>query len=492
MPNNQQFYNDVAKASALLVIAYAGCHFFTTGFALLLAAVGIISACSPKKSIAIAIFVFVNICIMSNTILIRKAGFDGIIYRATPLIIGLLLAASPKGRYVIKLPFGMIFIYLGVAAISSASGWVPIISYLKLLNFIIFFIGIWVGTQCFSGDIKNLYMLRVFFVSLCTTVIIGSLIASRFPNIGYSISVGVRDAETAAFLLDDIQAAGGLTLFSGIFNQSQVLGVVLSGMIAYLLCDMLLIERRISKFHLVIVVLALVETYMSRARVGLFSTCIAIFMVFIKPFQEIQFAGRLKERIRTAAQILVVLIISGSAVMEIRNHSITRWIYKSNDLTTIEETNLIDAVVTSRKGLVEENMKDFRENKLLGKGFQVSRDLHEKYRNQGNTLVLTAPIEKGLLPLMILGETGIIGAVAFIVFLLHFYSDCAKYKLPVSSIMLTVFLATNIGEATFFSTGGIGGLLWAFCIIGGYSLDLLVQATTMPPPRVPHYPMPQR
>lgn len=492
MPNNQQFYNDVAKASVLLVIAYAGCHFFTTGFALLLAAVGIISACSPKKSVAIAMFVFFNICIMSTPILIRKAGLDGIIYRAAPLVIGMLLAASPKSRSVIKLPLGMIFLYLGVAAISSASGWAPIISYLKILNFIIFFIGVWVGTQCFFGDIKNLYMLRVFFVSLCATVIIGSFIASRFPNIGYSLSVGITDSETAASIINDIQGAGGLALFSGIFNQSQVLGVVLSGMIAYLLCDMLLIERRISKFHVAIVMLALVETYMSRARVGLFSTCIALFMVFIKPFQEIQFAGQLKERIRTAAQILVILIISGCAVMEIRNHSITRWIYKSNDMETIEETKFIDAVVTSRLGLVEENMKDFRENKLLGKGFQVSRDLREKFSNQGNTLVLTAPIEKGLLPLMILGETGIIGAVAFIVFLLHFYSECSKYRLTVSSIMLTVFLATNIGEATFFSTGGIGGLLWAFCIIGGYSLDLLVRATAMPPPRMPHYPMPQR
>ena len=41
-----------------------------------------------------------------------------------------------------------------------------------------------------------------------------------------------------------------------------------------------------------------------------------------------------------------------------------------------------------------------------------------------------------------------------------------------SIVMFTVMLATNIGEATFFSPGGVGGIIWVLCIVGGFVLDM--------------------
>jgi hypothetical protein len=93
-------------------------------------------------------------------------------------------------------------------------------------------------------------------------------------------------------------------------------------------------------------------------------------------------------------------------------------------------------------------------------------------QTKGQGLVLTAPIEKGLLPIMVLGETGIVGITCFIIFLMSFYSGAMRKKLYITMAMFTILLSTNIGEATFFSPGGMGGLLWTICLFGGYSIDL--------------------
>ena len=42
----------------------------------------------------------------------------------------------------------------------------------------------------------------------------------------------------------------------------------------------------------------------------------------------------------------------------------------------------------------------------------------------------------------------------------------------ISVTMMSVLLVTNMGEATFFSPGGLGGTLWVVCIVGGYVLDM--------------------
>ena len=37
--------------------------------------------------------------------------------------------------------------------------------------------------------------------------------------------------------------------------------------------------------------------------------------------------------------------------------------------------------------------------------------------------------------------------------------------------LFTVFLVSNMGEATLFSPGGIGGILWMMGVVGGFTID---------------------
>ena len=75
---------------------------------------------------------------------------------------------------------------------------------------------------------------------------------------------------------------------------------------------------------------------------------------------------------------------------------------------------------------------------------------------------------------MVLGETGILGAICFLFFLLSFYYTCSQRRYFVTITMFTVFLVTNMGEATFFSPGGGGGISWMICVVGGFTIDTLL------------------
>ena len=89
-------------------------------------------------------------------------------------------------------------------------------------------------------------------------------------------------------------------------------------------------------------------------------------------------------------------------------------------------------------------------------------------------LILSASIEKGVLPVMILGETGLLGAIAFVVFLVSFYATCVKKKYYCCATLHTIFLASNMAEATYFSPGGIGGYIWVLTVGGGFIIDTVV------------------
>ena len=99
---------------------------------------------------------------------------------------------------------------------------------------------------------------------------------------------------------------------------------------------------------------------------------------------------------------------------------------------------------------------------------------HQELYQKSNGLILSASIEKGVLPTMVLGETGILGCITFGFFLISFYATCNRKRLYVTATMFTLLLVANMGEATFFSPGGIGGVLWILTVLGGFIIDTVL------------------
>ena len=154
-----------------------------------------------------------------------------------------------------------------------------------------------------------------------------------------------------------------------------------------------------------------------------------------------------------------------AAMSEIKSNAISRWIRKTDDVKA-DTRSLTDAVTSSRMGLVEMCLADYRRKPILGMGFQVAA-----YTQTRTSSIFSSPIEKGVLPIMVLGETGIIGLMIFVLFLVSFQSAGAKRGLFVAVAMMWVLIGINMGEATFFSPGGAGGIEWVLCIVGGYLID---------------------
>ena len=86
-----------------------------------------------------------------------------------------------------KLPLNWIFVYMGVAAISSVDGWFPFISYLKLTQFFSFIFGIVLVSRVMQRKEEGLYELRCFIMAIAVIMIAGSLIVKFIPTIGYSM-----------------------------------------------------------------------------------------------------------------------------------------------------------------------------------------------------------------------------------------------------------------------------------------------------------------
>ena len=76
--------------------------------------------------------------------------------------------------------------------------------------------------------------------------------------------------------------------------------------------------------------------------------------------------------------------------------------------------------------------------------------------------------------MMVLGETGIVGLAVFVFVMFSFYSKCARKHYYCTLILMSVLLATNLAEATFFSPGGVGGPMWMMGIGGGFVSDTIV------------------
>lgn len=474
--DDKRLCKDIAKAALVLATAIFLCRATNGYFAIAMAVLGVWWACTQKFGLALSCFAFFPFMLILDHALLPKTTVLGIVLRISPLVIGLILfIMSTSRRGVNRLPFGSLFFYLFLAIISSTGGWAPMISYLKLINFILFLIGIWLGTQNLQDRMNDIYRERVFFLALATVLIFGSILVIPFPSISYSTSLGLeeRQSDVAAMVaLANLRETGGVTLFSGITNQSQALAPILSCCIAFVLSDMLFIMRRKSILHLALIIFGVIELSMTRSRTGLFSFFVGAYMVLIYAAKNLQLSINMRTRIQKMATTGVILLLLSAVTSEIVNGTITKWLYKgSYEPPNIKRIGMGEALTGTRQALIEMCLDEFRRNPLWGSGFQVNFETAELFGGKG--IVFSAPVEKGLLPLMVLGEGGIIGAIAFSVFLIAFYFECTKKRLQITIAMFTTFLATNFGEATFFSPGGSGGILWMVCVVGGFMLDTL-------------------
>ncbi len=475
--HEQNIYKQTAKMLVFTVASILLCRFSAGYLTPVFVLAGVLCAFLNHLGWALVFFVLMPFFVILNPGVLPKDNFVvGISLRMGPLLIGLVLAisaASREGRH--RLPFVGIIPFMLAALISSVDGWVPYVSYLKWINFVVFLFGIWFGTQNLQHRPEDVFLLRSFFLALAVLLAFGSIFVMPFPSISYATSLGYALKEGGAAFAEDVfremRLDGIKTLFCGITNHSQALGGLLVCTFPWVLCDMLFVERRFCFLHLALIVAMLPLIYMTRSRMALMSFVGSLLFVTFYTARRVKMTETLRRKLGHGMLMGMAILIIAAIGMQIQSGVMSRWLRKT-DRGEVDRRSLGEALTSSRMGLMEYSLWEFRRSPFIGSGFQVAEYTQDSVRGKG--LVLSASIEKGVLPVMVLGETGLLGAGCFLLFLFSFYYTCSQRRYFVTITMFTVFLVTNLGEATFFSPGGGGGIAWMICVVGGFTIDTLL------------------
>jgi hypothetical protein len=475
-------YKRVFHITALVVAIMLLCR-FTNGYAIIaVAIIGAFYALRGNAGVSLFFYILLPTIALITPLILPRPPMVAIVSRLTSLaIVAALILGGAKRKGSEQLPLGYIFPYLVIALISSFQGYFPLISYFKILNFTAFILGLFIGTRNINQNKKDIDFMRAAFLSIAIVVVWGSLATLPFPAIAYFTSarstIMAEGLEAAEVFLAEREGTG---LFSGITAQSQFLGPCLVCLGGWVACDMLFVERRLRLLHLLLLAPSPIMIAMTRSRIGILTFFLLIAMLTTYCLPRIQIQERDRKHIRTMLFSFIVILVLILIVAESRRGTISRLLRKTNDLAEDQRT-LIEALTSSRQGKLHECIHDFRMNPLWGMGFQVIADHPRRYQ-QGDISLFSAPIEKGILPIMVLGETGILGTIAFLFFLLLFYKDAAIRGYTATLTLFSVLLGTNMAEATFFSPSGGGGIFWMFTVCGGFLIDMSLKTENAGPP----------
>lgn len=253
--------------------------------------------------------------------------------------------------------------------------------------------------------------------------------------------------------------------FQGILNHPQEYGVFFA-IPAALLTARLFFDReeKLSPFHLAVLSAMWGTIIIAKVRTGVFAVVLAFFVTsvvflfrrldpskeaFIKPF--------------SLFAILLILAISVlhferiyDAIFEFSTKGYTREVRQG-------EMSVNEAVLTTRTQFIIPSLQNFEENPLLGIGFGIASDPSHFWVGKFYGISVTARTEKGFVFSALLEETGILGTLLFLVFIIVFSKDVLKFgNFSSYMFLLTAFFVT-FGEMGFFSPGAKGLYVW-FCM----------------------------
>ncbi len=475
------------------ILAIVGCVFgvriFHGNFMAILALAGVVFAAKGQMGLVLFIYLLIPFLVILNPILLPKVGLSGLVARiATLAITFTLVFSASRRRGHDQIPIGSIFFFLVAALISSIQGWFPLISFLKLINVSIFLLGIYYGTRNMGANPYDLFLTRCALFSFSCFVVFGSLITFFFPYVGFFTGLTHAYLEGGSAYADEVfysMPKTSFRVFCGVTMHSQFLAPFLACISGWISCDMVFVEKRAKILHIALLAPIPILLFLTRSRAGVFAYAVSWIILLGFSLRHARMPLRIRHRLKRTIWVGLGILISILAFYQIKEQSLSKLVRKTNQVQDDTRT-LTEAVTASRQGLIARCLYEFRRNPMLGSGFQVQQEHRELYR-QGKISLYSAPIEKGILPLMVLGETGFLGSILFVVFLVTFFGTCVRRRYVATATLFTVYLATNMAESSFFAPSGGGGVMWLVCLVGGFLIDMtskhgnfLLEETALP------------
>lgn len=250
------------------------------------------------------------------------------------------------------------------------------------------------------------------------------------------------------------------TGFQGILNQPQAFGPTMALLGAWS-ASRLFAEKKPSWSSIALAGAALVMVILSEARTAGLALVLGVTVSIIcasylsrKPLRVIM-PGLRSQRVWVVFGVALFLALAFaprlSSVFE-------DYISKSGRAGQVQ--NILEAYDRSRGGLIDEMWENIKQHPFTGIGFGIASNSYEMEveRDPLFGLPVSASIEKGVLPLAILEELGIVFAIIVALWFWMVLRRSAKAGVTPLAVTTTALLL-NLGENIFFSPGGLGLLL---------------------------------
>ena len=425
---------------------------------------------TKKQSYALFVLVIMSALQITSSVLVPVESISfRLVGKSIPFILLFMLGTGGKhdsGGRLIWQPFILLFVYIGYMMLISFGGWAPMVSFLKIALFCVFLSALLKGAKIISCSRFDIGWIRALLLAVCVFFIIGGVVSRFFPSIGFSFVITSAEGYGQEWL-DSIQQGAGPRLFSGMTNHSQTLGPTMAVLGAFLMADYFTNYQKQSWLCLMLIITVPVLIYWSDSRTGLIAYILSMLLVSFFILRKKSIRGVEKRKfVMLGLCVLIVSLLATIIIPEVREKT-WQFIYKTDDIDRVEEQTggTSDAIFMSRQRKYEQEWGNFKAKPLFGNGFQVDELSRLYMQFDWWWLGGTAVIEKCFLPLMLLEEGGVIGAVAFLIFLFGLYHFCwvrGQYVCFCSTF--SAFLFINMGEACFFATGAMGGFFWCMCI----------------------------
>lgn len=395
-----------------------------------------------------------------NPVLVEKGFNFYLVTRGSLFILAVamtLRAGFQKSAWFMT-PFYFLYGYMFYIMLTSLTGWAPLISELKVLLFLVFLGALVQSVAAVNQSGVNIGKIRAGMVVVAIFYIIGSVAVIPFPQIGKSMVYAKMGLEGPASPVNEI-----LGLFNGLTWHSQTLGPLVALLNAFLLSDYLCNFKKRNWLYQALLVSIPILVYKTSSRTALLAYLISLLVTIYFFMQERYVSQAKKNRVISATFLVILVVITVFVLRPGANEQLEAFLRKSgNDGRTGGSVSLTEDLTRTRMGLIEQGLENFRQRPMFGNGFQVSEEMQFIDKKETG-MILSAPVEKGVLPVMILEEGGVFGAAIFLAFIIAVYMKYMRLKFSCFLSTFTTFIALNTGEAIFFSTSGSGGILWMIC-----------------------------
>ncbi|MEC5145324.1 O-antigen ligase family protein [Chitinophaga sp. 212800010-3] len=375
-----------------------------------------------------------------------------IVFAANPVLFNNPLSSTVSLLRIVLL---MIF---AVKVFVTNREWVPVF----IQSLIVFVLVVWAITLMASYEIF-VSLSKLLQFGMAAVSILLAFLNTRHPRVYwiswfYTLFVVVLIISLPFYFVPSVGFATNKIGFQGIFNHPQAFAVFLAPFTALLLGEILINNNR-NGVVMCVCLLSVVSLVFTRGRTGLLAIFFALLLIlfFVFLFNK-KIAGRLISPFKKGSNL--ILLLMGICILAVNYDKVKEAGYEF--LLKREGADLRESFKISRGELIDQQRKNIDENPLWGIGFglpSVRRGI-EIQRDPIFDLPVGAYVEKGFFFLAVIEEVGYVGSLFFFLFLFFLFKRIfSGSDIPLIWMGLTGF-GTNIGEATLFSFGGMGLLVW--------------------------------